>query len=84
MNYRPQYRLSRSNDRSYKLRIADCAIASESLSLPFFPPQEFAGFTVVQAAAIGRDLEITIGTDRGVRISAVPGDTAILLQVADH
>jgi hypothetical protein len=80
LNHRPRFRLGRRNEQSYRLRIEDCALATERVGLPFFPPQDFVGFTMIQASQVGSAVEVIIGADRGTRITATPDDSDILLR----
>ncbi len=80
LNHRPRFRLGRRNEQSYRLRIEDCALATERVGLPFFPPQDFVGFTMIQASQVGNAVEVVIGADRGTRITATPDDSDILLR----
>lgn len=80
LNHRPRFRLGRRNEQSYRLRIEDCSLATERVGLPFFPPQDFVGFTMIQASQVGSAVEVVIGADRGTRITATPDDSDILLR----
>ncbi|MBX7143384.1 MAG: AMIN domain-containing protein [Oligoflexia bacterium] len=72
-----EFRLSKKDDKTFKIAIPNCRIASKSLSLPIFPPQDFVGLTFAMAQQFGDDVEITIGVERGIRVSALPRDNQI-------
>ena len=82
LNHRPRFRLSRRDQQSYRLRVEGCKLASSRVGLPFFPPQDFVGFTMIKAAEVGTGVDVIIGTDRGSRITATPDDSDILLKAS--
>lgn len=79
---RSEFKLSKAEERLYKLSIPGARLASLTLKLPQFPPHDFVGFSFVQAEQQGDSVEVKIGVDRGARISAFPQDKDILVRAA--
>lgn len=80
LNSRPTFRLNKVDQRTYKIVVQGASLAREALALPFFPPQEFTGFSHVQSFQRNNHLEITIGTEFGTRLQALPQDNNILVR----
>lgn len=72
-----EFKLSKKDDKTFKVLINNCRLSSRHLALPIFPPQEFVGLTFSMAQQIGDDVEITIGVERGIKVSALPRDNQI-------
>ena len=64
------FNVAKTGSLEYRLIIADTSLGSRGLALPQFPPQEFEGLTVIQAAPFKDRVEVTIGVERGYRIVA--------------
>ncbi len=79
-----EYKLIKKEDGVYILSVRGTGIESSRLALPFFPPHDFIGFTMVQARNVGADLEITIGVERGVRVASVTKDTQIWIRALNR
>lgn len=79
MQERPQFRLARKDDKTFRLIVPDCKLAGAAVGLPYFPPQDFVGFTVTSAVQTEKDCDIEIGTERGVRLNAAPVEYTIVV-----
>jgi len=77
---RPQFKLTKKDEHSYTLTISECSIIADHLKLPYFPPQNLVGFTHILARENPGGIEVTIGVERGIRISAVAKDSAIVVR----
>jgi len=73
------FRMSKEGTRKYKLIINGIHIGHDGLRLPQFPPNEVAGFTLVQAQEVGEKVEIQIAVDDGMKASAVNIDSSIVI-----
>jgi len=77
---RPQFKLSRRDDRSYRLVINDCYMGAKEQQLPQFPPADFEGLTILRAEQVGTAVEVIIGTERGVKLASVSKNNDILIR----
>jgi len=82
LSKRPKYKLVKKDAKYYHLTIPRCSLMWDHLKLPQFPPHDFKGFSMVMAERLGRDVKITIGVDRGTRITALANETEILIKTA--
>jgi hypothetical protein len=73
------FRMSKESNRKYKLTINGLHLGHDGLRLPQFPPNEVAGFTLVQAQDAGDKLEVQIAVDDGMKATAVNIDSAIVI-----
>lgn len=64
------FNLVKKDAKTYQLVLPQCGLKDGSLALPQFPPHDFVGFNMVQPEFDGNNTTITIGVDRGLRISA--------------
>ncbi|MBN8548725.1 MAG: AMIN domain-containing protein [Deltaproteobacteria bacterium] len=78
---RTEFKLSKIEDRLYKLTIPGAQLATLTLKLPQFPPHDFVGLTFLQADQLSDSVEVKIGVSRGSRISALPQDKDIVIKV---
>lgn len=74
---RSEYKLSKRDERSFSLVLPNARLSTQSLTLPQFPPQEFVGITFVLAKANDSQVEISIGVERGIRVTAFAVDDEI-------
>ncbi len=81
---RPRFLMTKSSERAYRLVVPDITLAGDQLALPFFPPQDFKGFTVVRAETRAKDVEIMIGVERGGRITPTTKDSEVWIQLAQQ
>ncbi|RMG40575.1 MAG: AMIN domain-containing protein [Candidatus Dadabacteria bacterium] len=81
LSKRPIFKLLKQGSRMYRISIANSEIAEEHLSLPYFPPHDFKGFTLVRAEKTKRGVNIFLGTDHGTKISALPDGNDIIVKV---
>jgi hypothetical protein len=72
MTERPAFRVSKKDERTFRISITGAALSRNSLSLPHYPPGDFAGFTMAIAAPNRDGIEVIISVDRGRRVTAVP------------
>ena len=78
------FRLIRKDDRGFELNIPECNITSPALGLPQFPPQDFAGFTFLDAKKQGDEVVIAVDVDRGIKIASLPHDNEIWLRITNE
>lgn len=78
---RTEFRLSKTDTKFYTILIPGFTVAGKHLLLPFFPPKDFVGFSVITAKEGPAGLEILIGVDPGVRITAFADGSSILVKV---
>lgn len=65
-----EYRMSKKGESEYILTIPDCMLSGVETALPYFPPEDFTGFTFVQASDDKKgSCKVRIGSERGYRIS---------------
>ncbi len=74
------FKLSKTADKLYSLSVPTGTFASPGLRLPQFPPRDFAGFTYLQGANQRGGIEVIIGVERGVRITATAQEQDILVR----
>lgn len=82
LTQRPQFRISRKDDRTFRLKISGAHLHASATGLPQFPPAEFSGFTFVQATNNGEDVEVIVGVERKFKVVAAPFDKEILLRTS--
>jgi hypothetical protein len=78
---RTEFRLSKTDTKFYTIVIPGFGVAGKHLLLPFFPPKDFVGFSVVTAKETLAGLEIAIGVDPGVRLTAFADSNSILVKL---
>jgi len=66
-----QFNLTRQDETHFQLSIPSCRLKSDSLKLPNFPPQDFAGLNLVQASSDGKNVKIQFEVERGFKLGAV-------------
>jgi len=67
---RPKFTLVKKGEKLYHLTIPNCAIKWSHLELPQFPPHDFKGFSLVMAEMLGKNMTLSIGVERGARVTA--------------
>ena len=82
LNRRSEYRMSRLDDKFYKISLPAVHLERPAIGLPQFPPQDFEGFSLVAAKDEARGIEIKVGVERNSRVSVVPADNDILVRIA--
>lgn len=70
LSQRAEYKLSRSDQKTFQLIIPNSHLAGKYLTLPHFPPGDFTGLNSVQARPLRNDVEISIGVDLGTRLAS--------------
>ena len=75
-----EYKMTRRDNGSYLLTLANTAPKSESALLEQFPPHDFLGFTMVQVNQVGNNTEVVVHVDPGVKISAFTKDSEIWIK----
>lgn len=78
----PEYRMSKKGEHEYVITVPDCSLSGPSTALPFFPPEDFNGFLLVQASDDGRNCKIRVGTDRGSRIAPYIKEREIQIRIS--
>ena len=68
---------SKIDSKTYKIVIPQAGVVSAQLTLPQFPPADFAGFTMVTAQEFDNRTEITISVDPGVTLGTFVRDQEI-------
>jgi hypothetical protein len=81
MSRRGEFKLSKSDERSFELVLPGYAVADERLLLPQFPTDEFMGITFVKPERSTQGVKVRIGVDRGSRLSAVWHDNQIYVTI---
>ncbi len=79
---RSKFSLLKKSERQYLLQIPRCAIRWSHLELPYFPPGDFKGFTMIVSEMQGSTLRISIGVDRGTALTALPAGNEIIVKEA--
>lgn len=79
---RAQFNLIRLSDKTYQLSINGCRLGGKELGLPQFPPHDFAGYTFVSASERLTATVVTIGVERGVRLSSSNREGEIWIRAA--
>lgn len=79
---RPEFQFSKKNAKTYVLSLKDCSVPVTLDNLPFFPPESFSSFTMVQARQNGQNAEISIGTETPIRLAYSVRGSEILLSEA--
>jgi hypothetical protein len=64
-----EFRMSKKGESEYILTIPDCTLSGVETALPYFPPEDFTGFSFVQASDDKKGCKVRIGSERGYRIS---------------
>lgn len=82
MNRRSEYRMSRLDEKFYKISIPNVHLAKPTFGLPQFPPQDFEGFALVSATDEARGIEIKVGVERNSKINVVTAENDILIRIA--
>lgn len=80
---KPEFRLVKKDEKSYQISISDCSLKHDFLSLPQFPPHDFIGLTLVSPKTDRGGVEILVGVERGIRISALPKDNEIWVRLVN-
>lgn len=65
-----EFKLAKRSEREYLLAIQGCKLSGRHLSLAQYPPQDFDGITYIAATSKNGNVDIAIGVDRGVKLSA--------------
>lgn len=69
LNRRLEFQVRKQGEDRYHVSISNCRLAFKRLSLPQFAPQSFVGLTMATADSKGDGLLITIGVERGAKIT---------------
>jgi len=77
-----EFKLARRSDREYVLTIEGGKVPGTYLALPQYPPQDFDGLTYVLAGQKDGNVEVSIGTERGTKLTAYFKDTNIWIRTA--
>lgn len=77
LSIHPEFSLLRKDDTTFTLKIPRVTLKDPSLALPFFPPREFVGLTVVLAREVREGVELTIGVDKGTDLVAAPKEKSL-------
>jgi AMIN domain len=78
-----QFTLTKKDDTSYLLKLPNATLNDSVLALPYYPPRDFTGLTVVLAKEVNDGVEITIGVDQGMSLLAAPKGTSIWIKSAE-
>ncbi len=78
---RAEFRLAKADTRTYAITLPGFQLAGKHLALPQFPTKDFIGFSMVKAAEVGSGVEVTIGVDPGVRLTAFADGQSILVKL---
>lgn len=81
---RSEYKLSKRDERSFSLLLPDARLSNAGTGLPQFPPQDFNGLTFVLAAAKDNTVDISIGVERGIRVTAFVKDQEIWVRAVNR
>ena len=81
---RGSFTLERVSQKSFELKIPNCALANSQLELPYFPPHDFLGFTFVHPKQQGANVVVSIGVEHGVRISSLPNQDEVWLRTINR
>lgn len=77
---KPMFKFSKRQDQIYAVVIPGCTISGEHLTLPHFPPQDFAGLSMVEAKQTGENVELTFTVERSARTTAYINGNNILVR----
>lgn len=80
LSERMNFKLTKDSPRQYRISINDCSIDNQGLSLPQFPPNDMAGFTLIQAIPGEGKLDIIVGLDDGMKAYAYNRDSTIIIR----
>ncbi|MGI6524266.1 MAG: AMIN domain-containing protein [Bdellovibrionota bacterium] len=80
-----RFSLNKTGEKEYTLSIQNCTVEKEHLKLPYFPPQDFKGLTLIQVTDTENEakLNIKIHTEVNTKITALPSGTEILIKVLE-
>lgn len=81
LNQRTEYKLSRTDQKIFRLIIPGSHLAGKFLTLPQFPPGDFVGLDSVQAKPLKDDVEILINVDLGARLASFAKENEIWVRV---
>jgi hypothetical protein len=82
LSERASFSLDKQDNKSFILFLPEYVLASESLSLPHFPPTDFEGFTSVSAKNTPKGVEVLISVDENIRILAFPLGNEIIIRAS--
>lgn len=80
LRQRPTYSFQKADKRSYRFTLRQSGVAGDHLHLPFYPPADSRGLTVVEARRVGESLEVLVGVEEGYRIGATTAESAIVVR----
>lgn len=80
LNQRPAYSFQKNDKQTYRFTIKKCTLSGEELALPFYPPDDSRGLTVINPRQNGEDVEIFVGVSPGFRISSTSSQTGITIR----
>lgn len=81
---RSEFKLSKTGEKTYSLSVPKASLSAPGLKLAQYPPHDFIGFTFLQAQEMGADVELTIGVERGIRITAAAQDSDIIIRAVNR
>lgn len=74
------FNLTKKEERLYLLVVPNSDIRYDYLDLIQFPPHDFIGLTYLKAKKTNDNLEVEIGVERGIKISAIPNNNEIWIR----
>jgi len=80
LNDRPSYSFQKNDKQTYRFTVKNCTLSGEQLALPFYPPDESRGLTVVEPRQIGDDIEVFVGVSPGFRLSSTSSANSISIR----
>lgn len=83
LSVKSPFTLARTGALSYTLTLSEASLAGPHLELPYFPPSDFSGLSVVQARGKNGQVEITIGVEGGVKLASVVKDKEIWIRTTN-
>lgn len=84
LDVRSEFKLSKTGEKTYTLSVPQASLGAPGLALAQYPPHDFIGFTFLQAQRKGEDVELTIGVERGIRITAVAQERDIVIRALNR
>lgn len=81
LSKKAEFEVQKKGAKDYLLKIKNCRELKPELKLPQFPPHDFAGFTMIQAEPVDKDIDIKIGVERNERITATPNENEIHISI---
>ncbi len=80
LSAKKNFTLAREDSNTFALTIPGTSLDSNEVGQPFFPPQDFSGFTMVHAQQDGDNVVVRIGVDDNTRVVALPKGSSLWLR----